>query len=58
MSDFEQKILLTFLDKGVLAIVALTRGYWINKRFEDYKAGQQRARRSSECRKPRTSSLA
>jgi hypothetical protein len=42
MSDFQQKLFLTILDKGVLAIVALVFGYWISKRMESYKTDQQR----------------
>ncbi|MBC8031221.1 MAG: hypothetical protein H7Z16_13985 [Pyrinomonadaceae bacterium] len=42
MDEFSQKLVLTLLDKGVLALVALIFGYWISKRLEGYKADQQR----------------
>jgi hypothetical protein len=42
MTEFHQKVLLTLLDKGALAFVALVFGYWINKRLESHKADQQR----------------
>lgn len=42
MSDFHQKLILTLLDKGALALIALLFGYWVNKRLEDYKNAQKR----------------
>ena len=42
MDEFTQKVLLTLLDKGGLAFIALVIGYWISKRLESYKADQQR----------------
>ena len=42
MTEFQQKVFLTLLDKGVLAIAAVLLGYWISKRLEQYKTDQQR----------------
>lgn len=42
MTPLEQKIFLTLLDKGVLAIVALLIGYWISKRLEQFRIDRQR----------------
>jgi hypothetical protein len=42
MNEFYQKVFLTLLDKGVLALVALAFGYWIHKRLESHKTDQQR----------------
>lgn len=42
MSDFEEKILLTLLDKGVLALIAALFGYWISKKSEDYRNDKKR----------------
>jgi len=41
-TDFYQKLILTILDKGALALVVLVFGYWFNKRLENYRADQQR----------------
>lgn len=42
MTDFQQKLFLILLDKGVLAVTALLIGYWISKHLERYRADQQR----------------
>lgn len=42
MTDFEQKVFITLLDKGALALIAALFGYWISKRLEDYKNAQKR----------------
>lgn len=42
MDEFTQKVFITLLDKGVLALVALIFGFWINKRLEIHRADQQR----------------
>jgi DNA repair exonuclease SbcCD ATPase subunit len=42
MTDFQHKVVLTLLDKGVLAFAALLVGYWISKRLEQYRTNQQR----------------
>lgn len=42
MSEFQERILLTLLDKGLLALIAALFGYWISKRLEDYKNAQKR----------------
>lgn len=42
MSDFQQKLVLTVLDKGALALVAAFFGYWISKKLEDYKNDSKR----------------
>jgi len=42
MTDFQQKLFLILLDKGVLAITALLIGCWISKHLEQYRTDQQR----------------
>ena len=42
MTEFQQKLLLTLLDKGALAIIVLLIGYWISRRLEQFKTDQQR----------------
>jgi len=42
MSDLEQKIILTLLDKGALALIAACFGYLISKKLEDYKNARKR----------------
>jgi len=42
MTEFKQKIVLTLLDKGVLAIIVALVGYWISKRIERFRTDQQR----------------
>lgn len=42
MSDFQEKIILTLLDKGALALIAALFGYWISKKLEDYKNSEKR----------------
>src|ERR1051325_1224524 len=42
MDVFTQKVIITLLDKGVLALVALIIGYWISRKLENYKTDQQR----------------
>jgi hypothetical protein len=40
--EFAQKVMLTLLDKGVLALMALAAGYWISRKLEGYKTDQER----------------
>jgi hypothetical protein len=40
--DFVPKLILTIVDKGALALIAILFGYWISRKLEAYKADQQR----------------
>lgn len=40
--DFAPKLVLTIVDKGALALIAILLGYWISRKLEAYKADQQR----------------
>jgi hypothetical protein len=40
--DFRQKVILTLLDKGALALLALAAGYWVSRKLQDYKGSQDR----------------
>lgn len=42
MDEFQQKLWITLLDKGVLAIVVLLAGYWISRKLELFRTDQQR----------------
>jgi hypothetical protein len=42
MTSFHQQLLLTLLDKGALALIALLLGYWISRRLEDYRNAQKK----------------
>jgi hypothetical protein len=41
-ADFLPKLILTIIDKGAFALIAIVFGYWISRRLEAYKADQQR----------------
>jgi hypothetical protein len=40
--DFYEKLLLTLVDKGALALLVVIVGFWINKRLEKFKSEQFR----------------
>jgi hypothetical protein len=40
--DFVPKLVLTIVDKGAFALIAILFGYWISRKLEAYKADQQR----------------
>ncbi len=44
MTDFQEKLILTLLDKGILAIIALLLGYLVSKKLEIFKGNQERIR--------------
>ena len=40
--DFYEKLLITLVDKGALALLIIIVGFWINKRLEKFKSEQSR----------------
>lgn len=42
MTDFREQLILTLLDKGVLALIALLLGYFVSRKMEIFKGNQER----------------